>query len=70
MAGFWTYWSHAGEPADMDVRTQMKLSVCYGTFPTPRPGGHRCKNAYDALRDAGYQPPVVRTYGLGPSPAS
>lgn len=47
----------------------MKLYVCYGTFPTPRPGGHPCKNAYDALREAGYEPEVVRTYGLGPLPA-
>jgi len=47
----------------------MKLYVCYGTFPTPRPGGHPCKNAYDALRAAGHEPEVVRTYGLGPLPA-
>jgi hypothetical protein len=47
----------------------MKLYVCYGTFPTPRPGGHPCKNAYEALRAAGHEPEVVRTYGLGPLPA-
>lgn len=46
----------------------MKLYVCYGTFPTPRPGGHPCKTAYDALREAGYEPEVVRTYGWGPLP--
>jgi hypothetical protein len=46
----------------------MKLYVCYGTFPTPRPGGHPCKNAYDALRAAGHDPQVVRTYGFGPLP--
>jgi hypothetical protein len=43
----------------------MKLYVCYGTFPSPRPGGHPCKNAYEALKDAGHDPEVVRTYGLG-----
>jgi hypothetical protein len=47
----------------------MKLYVCYGTFRSPRPGGHPCKNAYDALRAAGYEPELVRTYGLGPLPA-
>lgn len=48
----------------------MKLYVCFGTFkPAPRPGGHPCGNAYQALRDAGHEPEVVRTYGgalLGP----
>ena len=29
----------------------MKLYVCWGTFPTLRPGGHPCRNAYRALRD-------------------
>ena len=43
----------------------MKLYVCWGTFPSPRPGGHPCGNAYEALRNAGYQPDVVRSYGLG-----
>jgi hypothetical protein len=46
----------------------MKLYVCYGTFPTPRPGGHPCKTAHDALKAAGYEPEVVRTYGFGPLP--
>jgi hypothetical protein len=42
----------------------MKLYVCFGTFKTaPRPGGHPCGHAYDALRDAGYEPKVVRSYG-------
>ena len=45
----------------------MRLFVCYGTWkPAPRPGGHPCGNAYHALRDAGYDPEVKRTYGLGP----
>ena len=48
----------------------MKLYVCYGTSkPAPRPGGHPCGNAYHALRDAGYEPEVVRSYGLGALPS-
>ena len=43
----------------------MKLYVCWGTFPTPRPGGHPCANAYHALVDAGWEPEVEKTYGLG-----
>jgi hypothetical protein len=41
----------------------MRLYVCYGTFQTPRLGGHPCKNAYDALRAAGHDPEVVKSYG-------
>lgn len=44
----------------------MKLFVCYGTWkPAPRPGGHPCGTAYHALVDAGHDPEVVRSYGLG-----
>jgi len=43
----------------------MKLYVCYGLFKSPRPGGHPCRNAHDALREAGYDPQVVKSYGLG-----
>jgi len=47
----------------------MKLYVCYGTWKAaPRPGGHPCGTAHAALRDAGYEPEVVRSYGLGPLP--
>lgn len=46
----------------------MKLYVCWGTFPTPRPGGHPCANAYQALRDAGHDPEVVKVRGLGVGP--
>jgi len=46
----------------------MKLYVCYGTFPTPRPGGHPCANAYHALEDAGHDPRVIKSYGLGMLP--
>jgi len=44
----------------------MKLYVCYGTWkPAPRPGGHPCGNAYEALVEAGYGPEVQRCYGSG-----
>lgn len=41
----------------------MKLYVCWGTFQTPRPGGHPCGNAHEALVEAGYDPEVIRSYG-------
>ena len=47
----------------------MKLYVCWGTFPVPlRPGNHPCRNAYKALRDAGWEPEVIKSYGLAPLP--
>lgn len=46
----------------------MKLYVCWGTFQTPRPGGHPCGNAHRALKEAGYEPEVVKSYGFGPLP--
>jgi hypothetical protein len=47
----------------------MKLYICYGTFPAPwRPGGHPCRNAYSALKRAGYEPELVRSYGLAVLP--
>jgi hypothetical protein len=47
----------------------VKLYVCWGTFPVPlRPGGHPCGNAYQALRDAGHDPEVVKVQGLGIGP--
>ena len=46
----------------------MKLYVCWGTFPTPRPGGHPCKTAYDALKEAGHEPEVIKAYGFAPLP--
>ena len=44
----------------------MKLYVCYGTWrPAPwRRGGHPCGNAHHALTEAGYDPQVIKTYGL------
>ncbi len=47
----------------------MKLYVCWGTFQTPRPGGHPCANAHKALRDAGYDPELVKVHGLGIGPS-
>ena len=44
----------------------MKLYVCWGTFPTPRLGGHPCANAYHALRDAGHEPELIKSYGWAP----
>jgi glutaredoxin len=47
----------------------MKLYICWGTFPAPwRPGGHPCRNAYNALKEAGHEPEVVKAYGLAPLP--
>ena len=47
----------------------MKLYVCYGTWkPAPRPGGHPCGVAFHALMDAGYDPEVKLSYGLGIAP--
>jgi hypothetical protein len=46
----------------------MKLYICWGTFQTPRPGGHPCHNAYNALRDAGHDPEIRKVHGLGIGP--
>ena len=50
--------------------------MCWGTFPVPwprrgaswRPAAHPCKRAYDALKEAGYSPQVVKTHGFGQLP--
>ncbi len=47
----------------------MKLYICYGVFKTPRPGGHPCANAHEALVEAGYAPELIRSYGLGILPS-
>ena len=47
----------------------MKLYICYGTFSSPRPGGHPCKNAAEALAAAGHQPELIKSYGLGILPS-
>ena len=41
----------------------MKLYVCWGTMPTPRPGGHPCRNAAHALDEAGHTFETERAYG-------
>jgi hypothetical protein len=46
----------------------VKLYVCWGTFQTPRPGGHPCANAHEALIEAGHDPEVVKVRGLGVGP--
>lgn len=46
----------------------MKLYICWGTFQTPRPGGHPCANAHNALTEAGHDPEVVKVHGLGVGP--
>jgi glutathione S-transferase-like protein len=47
----------------------VTLYVCWGTFRSPRPGGHPCGNANEALREAGWEPEVKKVYGLGILPA-
>jgi hypothetical protein len=48
----------------------VRLYICYGTFPAPwRPGGHPCRNAYNALAQAGHEPEIVRSYGYAPLPS-
>jgi glutathione S-transferase-like protein len=46
----------------------MKLYVCWGLFRSPRPGGHACRNAHEALTEAGWNPEVEKTYGWGVLP--
>jgi hypothetical protein len=46
----------------------MKLYICYGTFGSPRPGGHPCRNAHEALKAAGHDPELIKSYGLGALP--
>lgn len=50
----------------------MKLYVCYTSkeLHLPRPGGHPCANAFEALRIAGYEPEVIRSYGFGGMPGA
>jgi len=46
----------------------MTLYVCWGLFWTPKPG-HPCRNAFDALREAGYEPEIIRSRGWGLLPS-
>jgi hypothetical protein len=47
---------------------ESTLYVCWGLFRTPRPG-HPCRNAHEALLQAGHTVRVVRCYGWGLLPA-
>jgi glutathione S-transferase len=47
----------------------VKLYVCWTTVQLPRPPrGHLCHNAHKALRDAGYEPEVIKVRGVGIGP--
>ena len=46
----------------------MKLYICWGTFQTPRPGGHPCANPYEALKEAGHDPELIKSYGWAALP--
>jgi hypothetical protein len=47
----------------------MKLYVCYGTWTAGKPlHAHPCGEANKALVQAGHEPEVIRSYGLGPLP--
>jgi glutathione S-transferase len=41
----------------------MKLYVCYGTFSSPRPGGHPCGNALKELTGSNWVPVLVTDDG-------
>ncbi|MTD45370.1 hypothetical protein GKE82_14005 [Conexibacter sp. W3-3-2] len=47
----------------------MKLYVCWGAFATPV-HEHVCASALQALRDAGHDPEVERTYSFGAIPGA
>ena len=47
----------------------MRLYICWGTFPAPwRPGGHPCRNAYQALREPATSRRSCARTGLTPLP--
>jgi hypothetical protein len=46
----------------------VKLYVCWGTFQVPGMREHPCRLAFEALREAGHDPEVVKAYGYGPLP--
>ncbi len=46
----------------------MKLYVCWGTFQVPLVREHPCRNAYLALKEAGHEPEVIKSYGLAQLP--
>jgi hypothetical protein len=52
------------------LRSGMKIYVCYGTWTAGKPlHPHPCGEAHKAVVQAGYEPEVIRSYGLGPLPA-
>ena len=57
-----------GRNGRADTLRGVKLYVCWTTVQTPRPGGHPCHNAHEALRLAGYHPEVIKVRGLGMGP--
>jgi len=46
----------------------MKLYICWSTAQTPRPDGHPCANAYNALTEAGHEFELIKVKGLGVGP--
>jgi hypothetical protein len=49
----------------------MKIYVCYGTWTAGKSlHAHPCGEAHKAVVEAGYEPEVVRSYGLGALPAA
>src|SRR5690349_7107635 len=47
----------------------MKIYVCYGTWTAGKQQhAHPCGEAHAALKRAGYEPGVIRSYGLGLAP--
>ena len=42
----------------------MRLYVCWGTFAHPGGHVHPCQRAFKALKDAGHDPLVIKSYGL------
>ncbi len=46
----------------------MKLYVCWGTFQVPGARSHPCRNAHNALVEAGYEPEVIKAYSSGALP--
>ena len=45
----------------------MKLYVCWSTNSGPG-GAHACGAAYEALREAGHEPEVIKAKGFGRGP--
>jgi hypothetical protein len=39
----------------------MELYVCWGISSPP--AGHSCRRAYEALKEAGYDPEVIKSHG-------